>query len=368
MQINIKTYGIYDYVKRVNSKRIIVWFFYIVSFFVLCHLFVFSDTRPDYGVYESIFYGIYPDHEIGYIALNRFILGIGFDFKQFLFFVSNIGLIVAFYTFYKSCKMQLAILITYIWFPFIIDGIQIRSFLANIIIIFAFRYLLYEKKGNTLKYILCVFLATSMHYYAFIYIVLLIARIRFNTKQFSYFSVAVSLVGIIIFRGTSVVASLMSTIFGAGSKVATNFYMERGFGFVIPILMQSIHYFLFYKAYLIRKKNCNLTVKNSLCARGDEYSIQELDIYGMDVLLRVNVLFMLLLFPFYTYYTAFFRVYRSLFIINSIFIFNTAFDVKKRLNKKGISINMICSVIYVLIVGIMMGNNFAHLGEWISFI
>lgn len=365
MLIRIGSY--FGYNRKIKQRDISTRLFYVISFLALCYVFVHRDGRPDYEMYNMIYYGVYPDHEIGYMALNTFFSKLGFDFRQFLMVISFVGLMLVFKTLFNQCNMKIAILITYIWFPFLNDGIQIRSFLANALIIIAFKYLLSPRRKDIAKYVLFVLLAASMHYYAFIFVALLLAKMKFSKRQLAMISIFVSFVGIILFRTTDWIPNLMSAIFGAGSKVASNFYSEGALGFVIPIVLQVLHFAIFYRTYRI--KNHFISYNEGLYGAmfSDEMFRYKngIDAYKSEVLLRTNIIFMMILFPLYTFDIEFFRVYRALFIVNSIYIYNVMYKMKEKKSSFGLNNYDLCIIIYNIVVGVVMGHNLARISDWI---
>lgn len=331
---------------KMKKENMIPQAVFLAVFFMLSFFIVYCEERPDYFVYERIYNGVYPDHEWGYMFLNNLFWNTGFRFQQFLAVISFFALLFTLRFLYFSCYAKLLILVTYLWFPFFSDGVQIRSLLANTILYISFGYLFQKGKKGVCQYILCVFLAGSMHYYALIYIILLAAKVPFHKRQLLGSCMILSVTGIFLFKYTGFVPVIIEKIFGTG-KVLKNFQFETEIGFVIPAAVQFIQFWLFLQAYGWNKK---IQGQDNGMAK----IIPMMKQSSADILLRANIWMMLALFPLYVFNVAFFRVYRCMHIVNIIFIFNTLYVKQK--GKLLLTKNSIFLLFYILLAGVVNGS------------
>lgn len=155
---------------------------------VICAIiFSFNTENPDYtgylGTYNSVnIGGIYKQYFEAYGFLYKqiciFTNKIGLNFNQFRILIFIICMILILSTIYKFTNKCNFVLSVYMIFPFIMDCIQIRNFIAEAIIIYSMRYLLLinahqSKKRNIIKYVACVITASSFHSVSILYLLYL---------------------------------------------------------------------------------------------------------------------------------------------------------------------------------------------------
>lgn len=163
-----------------NSKLV----FYIgIIYLWLIATFVFGNA--DTALYElqynkSIETTFTWAREPGWQWINKFFCYAKVPFWLFRGLIYGGGLYLISNTIKKLSLKKNMVLLLYLIFPFLIDVAQMRNFFAMSILIYAMPFLLKEEIGNILKYILCVILATSVHYIFIIYIGLLVINILTN--------------------------------------------------------------------------------------------------------------------------------------------------------------------------------------------
>lgn len=159
-----------------------IYFFF--SILLLWILFSFcSELIPDYRSYARVFgrlnSGIYNHSmETGYWLLCKFAVFLGLDFSVFRKIYGLIGFTLMGSTAVRYTDKPYRVFLLYLLYPFLLDLVQIRHFMACAIIIFGIRYLEEFKKENVVKYIMCVLLAMTQHSSAIVYSVFLLAYLR----------------------------------------------------------------------------------------------------------------------------------------------------------------------------------------------
>lgn len=166
-------------VKRKKDGHIITLSFLIVMsiLFILMGL---NTKNPDYWYYEQLFYraqngiSIY-SVETGFWLLVNVASKIGMNYSQFLIVYTAIGLILIGNSLILYTRKPILSIVCYFCYPFFLDLVQIRHFMAMAIFVFASRYLLHYNRANLIKYCLLIFLAATQHIIALAFLFFLIA-------------------------------------------------------------------------------------------------------------------------------------------------------------------------------------------------
>lgn len=267
-------------------------------------LFGFNTYNADFNTYRRIYSGYYPNHEWGFIWICNFFYHCGISFQHFRIILSFILIYIFYITLKSYSKDTFIILLLYFLFPFALDCVQLRTTIANIIILMAIRVLLSGKKGTKICFAMMVMLAASMHYFAYIFLILLLSPKKISRKNFLYlFSGAMFLLFVISY--TDFFPKIVQVLF-ASTKVNETFMQRARLGVIIPIGIQITSFVLFYLS-LLRCKNVNITYDGITGLRCQKY------IYNINIL-------MFILIPMYVFSANFFRVYRMIQILNNIFI------------------------------------------------
>lgn len=185
----------------------------------------------------------------------------------------------------------------YFIYPFFLDVVNIRNYLAMTIIIYSFRYLVEKKK---LKFIFWVILASSIHLTAWLYLpFLIIDKIKIGRKEMVYFT-GVCMTAAFFIRFLGVFSSIPIV---RVTKIA-DYLVNRGtgFGFLIAWFCQGMNFI-----FLIRLTN-KIRKYSSLS------EIEERTVY---LVRKINV-YMIILLPMYMINILFERLHRNIFILNYI--------------------------------------------------
>ena len=166
-------------------------------------LFAFNLSNADYTNYELFYYrygalGTWDTNmEIGYQLICKLSNIIGLDYQAYLAMISLFGLGIIGYTIRKFTRNYSFALVLYMIYPFILDIVQQRNFLAIVFIVFGFQFLMSSKKIASLYYIICVLLAMSFHYFSFFYLLFIVTR-WFNINKIIKFC-TIAFVALFIF-------------------------------------------------------------------------------------------------------------------------------------------------------------------------
>lgn len=166
-----------------------------VSIILIFILMTFNFEGPDIGVYISAYktVGNAPDlhsamnstyMEFGFTALMIMGNKIGLDFFAFRIILTFVCLSL-FCSTIKHYKANGNLIVgLYMLYLFFFDTIQLRNCIAQLIILFATKFLFQKSWRGTFKYIFCVALAASIHTIACIYIAFLLIKVSNNEKFF----------------------------------------------------------------------------------------------------------------------------------------------------------------------------------------
>lgn len=114
--------------------------------------------------------------EYGFSLFSSLVSSLGFDYTFFRIIYSLIGLTLISSTIFRYTYNVSFVLALYFIYPFLFDVAQMRNFMAMAIFTFAFRYLVEDKKYNTLKYIICICIACTFHTVAIFYFIFIFAK------------------------------------------------------------------------------------------------------------------------------------------------------------------------------------------------
>ena len=253
--------------------------------------------------------------EFGYTLLNKFFYMIGMNFEQTnmifnLFILSLIAYSIPKYTTYITVPSSL-----YLIYPLFINGVQIRNSLSSAIIIFSIQFLLESDLKSTIKFIVCVLLATTLHTTSIVYVLLVVAK-YFNISKIRKIT-AVLMFSIYIIQ--QVFSFWLQILFGEQR------YIEK---FAIKNTISETLFMIVWQLSLLisiilikRKKNKSFLYNSNANNRYDE------------LVIKVNVL-MLIIMPLYYLDFSVERLVRNLLVINFIYFaeFLKAIDKENKNN------------------------------------
>lgn len=180
-------------------------------YFLMLLMAGFSYGLQDYGMYEKFYdnsllfefvnlfdytEAIRSDYsrDFGYTILSLLFNYIGADFYIYRFFLYFVGLLIITYYSKKISENAVSVLGLYLLYPFIMDNIQIRNYMVEIVLFVGFYY--YCKKTNaTLKWLFFIFIGVSFHSSAIAYILFPLFDKLLDSK-FKFISMFFVLVGI----------------------------------------------------------------------------------------------------------------------------------------------------------------------------
>lgn len=320
-----------DHTLKVKKSTIKKWVFFIMFIFMWI-LFGWNYNNADYSNYKDVYNyiganGNYLGIEPGYVFTCKLGNLIGLNYNNFLIVYSLIGLILIANSIKKYTKNYIGVFILYFIYPFFLDIVQTRNFMAMSIIIYSIRYLIDYKKYNWIKYGCLVLIASSFHITALFYFSFLLIYIKNNKKL---------MIIAIIFNGILLVTeSFMPIILSRIVKHKSyNIYFTQGtqiytkVAFIIYLAMNLLLAYYSYKSIKINKRN--------------NYQVN-----FAEIMMKINII-ILIVYPFLCIDVDFVRLYRNILPLNYALFLMIKVDGK--FIKKGDKIlyNLIL-IIFVLI-------------------
>lgn len=172
----------------------------IIVYFLLLAIIGFGYNLPDYNMYEGF-----------YLASDKFRIENSFDYSEslrngysrdfgftFLAYISNIfefdfiefrllcyalGMLLIFMYAKKQTDMVLPFLCLYLFYPFAMDAIQFRNYLAEVFFFISLYCYTYSPKKQNLLYVVFICIAASFHSSALLFLPFLIFDKLLNTKM-----------------------------------------------------------------------------------------------------------------------------------------------------------------------------------------
>lgn len=293
-----------------------------IIFFLMSILLIFllggSLYNSDRLAYEQYYYGLktgtsFLKFEIGFELLCRIALFFGFSFQILLFIIAIAGMVLIGVTIKKFTPNITVVLVLYLIYPFILETVQIRNFIAASIIIFAFQYIVaYEK--NFKKYFILVIIASLFHTSALIYFAAYLIQVR-NTKKMFYTVLLITILSIILFPLMVDVLSLFTTSEKVIAYTTTSTsYLTK---FVILIYFAISLLLVKYSIKIVEANDArikgDLRIKNVSTYQRSR-TIKPLD---TAAIMKINIMCMMVM-CFLLNNLNFIRVYRNVFLLNYI--------------------------------------------------
>lgn len=273
---------------RQNSKVVT----YIIAFYIWS-LIAFNVGTTDYYAFEEMFYCAfeprYSMHEPGFLFLCQIMNHAGFTFLQFRMVIAGVIVFLILEGMRPFTKQMNYALALFLIFP--LGGMvsRLRYAMGAAVIIFGMKYIFFDIRFATFKYILCVTFAVLFHYSAVIYLLFLLAKGR--KIQLPVFVILITSIfaGTIFFLKSGVAYKITKQIIDS-SKVL-NWLQPEKFGYyisplyIISLVLFSSLIFLLYLCHGIfgNRKNINKIVM---------IKIELLSIVGILLSIISSVVFM----------------------------------------------------------------------------
>ena len=288
---------------------------------IMWMLFGFNTNNVDMINYERRFYyGTTEFAESGFNAIINICKYFGVSsYQGFLGAVSLFLIVAIFFCTLKFTDNAISALLLFCLYPFVLFCIEVRFSIAFCTVLIAILILLKDSRYSIPIFIGLALLATMFHSSSLLYLILIFHKVKINHKNKLYIMIAAAVLGIVV-TYTPLALYFASWVSGGSDKI-TQWFTRRGrFGMAIPIIQQLVSFIIFKYANQLRQK---WKIETSLNA---------------DVLYDLNIL-MFILVPCYFINNTFFRLYRIIIFVNTLFfseiIYNKSNDNQWKVTKLG---------------------------------
>lgn len=279
-------------------------------------LFSFNTNSADYDMYKG-YYELgraYSSHyegiEILYKVSNNIGAFLNLTFQQFKMVYSAIALTLLAISIKRLTSNFSFALGCYFIFPFLLDVVQIRHFMASIIILFAITVLKDNDKKSYVKYYVLNFIAIGFHNISMFFLILpLLKYISIKKLSISVVLINVFEILLIIFGGLELIASN----FLSEQKYQAYFLSGRWQNNFSVMIMYAIIQFICTVLFLIVAKRYWNNIRKYDESINDKFS--EITSYRYELILKLNI-FSMIVFPFYYYLMELTRIFRVILPMN----------------------------------------------------
>lgn len=276
-----------------------------------------NTNNPDTTIYYNMYYNkSFFDKDVGFGYLIQMSNNLGWSINTFRLIIAIVGLVlITSAVNYWLTKPSLFYLIYFIY-PYMMDVVQVRNFLAMSIFVFALRFLVIEskeEKKNALLYVLLLLVASSIQKTALVYLPLVLIN-RVERKKFlkgiitfaAFLSVFVGLNSSMVnLIGQYVLNNLSESLSGSAGFLTRNTH----YGWMILWAEQICNVMLVYYTNKLYLKDCDkMTDTKQTAFRNGLY---------LEVMLWINI-YCFCFCPLYVLNINFYRIMRNVMVANII--------------------------------------------------
>jgi len=268
---------------------------------------------------------IITSNQIGFWLLMKIATIFGLEYNQFLMLLSILALLLIVSTVEKFTTKPQLVYILYFIYPFLLDIVQVRHFLAMAIVVFSLRYLSNDGIQNSIKFIIGILIAYSIHYISIIFIpLILLKNIKIKKLYLIIFIFLIIGIPLAYTNLYQIIASYFVPL-----KIVELYFSDRvKIGFLLQFFIQTVIFVMVHlsKRFLEKNESTNQFI---------------------NTIYKTN-LYLFLLFPLYIINGTFERAYRMIFIPNCI-IFSIAFTKTKK-NTKVLFLMVLLVFVFILFI------------------
>lgn len=317
---------------------------FYTTFFLLWVLMAFNYNNADYNMYKNL-YHLYGNSselfssEILFQILCK--IGNYFDisYRVFIAIYSIIPVTLMAIAFRKLTKNSNLVVGLYMLFPFLLDAVQIRHFMAISIILFGIQFLITENKKDIWKYLICNIIAIGFHYIAAFCLLFILVKF-FENKKILFFCITLDIL-LIVFIVSGLGVSILSNILPS-EKVQAYFlsteYRPSNWVIIMAMCLQAMTVvYAYILANVWHERYDNDIYQNE----GNKNIEKEKN--TIELILKINNLSLLLI-PTFIFNIQLYRISRTILILNYIML-GITFGKKNR--KDDIVILLVTAIVIV---------------------
>ncbi|MBB1363383.1 EpsG family protein [Shewanella sp. SR44-4] len=295
-------------------------FFKFILFFIISYMMGRGAETPDtlnyfYRYLESPNQDFFASYEPGYAIIQKVGNYISLSYSEFRFTVSLISLfLINSFANKFSSKASYGFFLAYLSFYIFIDSEQFRSFFSFSVVLFGLGRILFdEKKINKVYFILSILLASTIHISSLAFLPLYLITFknqRSINRLVAFFTVLTCMFIFVGGNNLAFIKSILLTVTDGSDRVSQYGESRVRFGFLFPV---SLHFLALMFLYFC---HCKLKMKNVSLVQleGNLGDIRKLFKY----IVAINLV-SFLYFPLYMFNLQFFRLGRSIMLIDIMF-------------------------------------------------
>lgn len=311
-------------------------------------LFSFNTNSADFEMYKGyyelgrVYSSYYDGIEILYKISNDLGNLLNLNFIQFKMIYSGIALILLNIAIKRLTTNFSFALGCYFIFPYLIDIVQIRHFMASIIILLAITVLKDRDKKSYIKYYILNMIAIGFHNISIVFLIIPLLN-YISVKKLSIIVILADIIEIILI------------IFGGLKLIAKNFLTEEKYQayFVSDRWQNGFSVMMFYAIIQLICTILFLIISKKF---GDKIQEKENDKtndikkYRYELTLKLNI-FNMLIFPYYYYLMELTRIFRMILPLNWC-ITSNSLSLKSTYNNLYLKIFtiFICIILFTFLV------------------
>jgi hypothetical protein len=240
-----------------NSRHKKIWKITLVySFLYLWVVAAFSITKADYYTYERSYYynemsGISLGLQPLWKAMMYFGREKGLSYQTFQSVIIFISLLLLFWLVSRYISNYSWVLIFYLFYPFALDGIQIRNFLAFVVVLWGIEFYIVNEnaKFRLIKFLLVILLASMIHVSMAVYAVFCVLCIpslsrKESLKVLGIISAGFCAIFLEINSGSTLLAEIFSEFLG--EQRSEWLVVKTHWGFLLYWAYQLLLFVLLY--------------------------------------------------------------------------------------------------------------------------
>ena len=302
---------ILDYKGKVSYKLLVVLMFFLMAFVT---------TNADMAAYKMMYnyingIGDLTITDTGFAFIMFVVKSMKFNFDGFLIIISIIGLTLLTFAIYKYSKCPAIVLALYFVFAFAAETVQIRAFVAEIILYFFLMEIIENKKFDYKKFIIFLVLATLIHSTSIFFALILSAVFIKDKKKLIIIAMIASAFVPVV--NTILIHLPISILQNKLDHYVVNEREHISIGAVIYIAL-----YLIITLYIIY---CDKRIDNEEWKR------------KLNTLFRIHIIGMISCVMIIVFSSNFYRITRTIIVVDFIVIGNYFLE-NKVLNKKNIEL------------------------------
>lgn len=182
--------------------------------------------------------------EVGFVGLIRIAVFFGLEYSQFLMVISFISLSLIYITVQRYTQKLKYVWSLYFIYPFLLDVVQVRHFLAMSIMVYSINFLL---KGKNVRYTIGILIAFSIQFATVMFLPFIFIY-KMKIKNIWIITIASIILGIFLVK-SNYILYLIGFIVSI-DKINMYFENKASFGFLLQWIIQIMFMLPIYIIYV----------------------------------------------------------------------------------------------------------------------